>query len=119
MKKPYTRGELIKDCINSYIRNNPAEWKAFLQLMRDKKNKLADQRFAVINEELKSDSLSKMRHIFSFPQKLINSIQIILDTDKTQEPFLQTMGEKLWVRRNFPQFTISNEINFDSDEPIT
>ena len=119
MRKPYTRKELITDCVNAYIRNNPAEWKAFLQIMKQKKAKMADQRFAVVADDLKSGGLTKMRHIFSFPEKLLKSIETILDTDKTQEGFLESTKEKLWMFKNFPQFTIANETNFDSNEPIT
>jgi hypothetical protein len=119
MRKPYTRKELITDCVNAYIRNNPDEWKDFLQIMNQKKAKLADEKFAVVADDLKSGSLTKMRHIFSFPEKLLKSIEIILDTDKTQDKFLNSMKEKLWMYKNFPQFTIAKETNFDSNEPIT
>lgn len=106
-KKPYTRRQFIRDCVKSYIKNNPEEYAQFIQHLSLRRGQLVDKKFGSLNKGGKPDE-DTFRVAFSIPQKLYSTINTILKTD---DPGIlgNVRGELKWFSKEFPQFLIPSK----------
>ena len=103
--KPITRKEFIRECVNSYIKNNPEEYVKFLEQTRVRRAKLIDPKFA----QLRNDNTGKIdedtfRVALSVPDKLFGALAILNSDD--YGPFGEKEGEMQWFAKEFPQFLL-------------
>lgn len=108
LQQDYTRRQLLTDCVTAYIRNNPKEYEQFLAIVDYKKAALYDKEFGEFTEDKKKGSQDGFRLAFSFPDKLMNAIDVLLKAHQ-QEKFGEPKGEMKWFSKQFPQFLIPNK----------
>lgn len=106
-KKPYTRKQFIRDCVKSYIKNNPEEYATFLNHLALRRNKMVDKKFGSLNKGGKPDE-DTFRAAFSIPTKLYSSINTILHHDD-HGILGNVRGELKWFSKEFPQFLIPSK----------
>lgn len=103
-QKQYTRRQLICDCVDAYIRNNPLQYKAVTDSVKKKRWALHDQKYALVNEKDSAKNY-EMRQLFQIPEKLFSTIEILLEAHQ-QPRFFDVDGERQWFAKSFPQFFI-------------
>ena len=110
MKKPITRRETITACVKSYIRNYPEEYKALLQIIKEKRVKMGSDSWGEIRDATgkKDDSL---RLGMKLPNRLLGSINEILSLHN--QGVLFEHGDKddkhkeyNWFKETFPMFVV-------------
>ena len=104
-QKDYTRRQLIVDCVSAYVRNNPKEYKLFVKSQQLRRAKLFDKKFGEFTEDKKSHSIDKHRLLYSMPDKLDHTINILLEAHG-QPPFLddEVKGEGKWFFAEYPEY---------------
>lgn len=95
---------MISDCVAAYIRNNPEQYQAVVQDVKQKRKKLHDEKFGLVADKDVAKNYD-MRLQFSVPEKLFKAVEILLEAHK-QERFLDVKGEDKWFSLNYPQFFI-------------
>jgi len=105
IQKDYTRRQLISDCVSAYIRNNPEEYKLFLKTQRMRRAKLFDPKFGEFTDDKKAHSTDKFRSLYSMPDKLDHTINVLLKAHQQPE-FLddEVKGESKWFFATYPEF---------------
>ena len=118
MKKPITRRQMIAACIQSYMRNNPAEWVQFENYMKEKRSKLTDPKYAMITEDVQKFQKyggDTMRSLWDMPKKLWDAIATMMDAHQ-QPRFGDDSEEVIWFQKNYPKFYVGQKTNVSKDD---
>lgn len=112
-QEPITRKEAISACVDSYVKNNPEEWILFQADVKKKRGRLIDKQFGVVADDLKAfrrgSTIEAMRQTITLPNKLAQTISMILRSHDNQPAFPMDNKEEAWFVRKFPTFLIPDE----------
>lgn len=112
-KEPITRKEAISACVESYIKNNAAEWILFQADVKKKRGRLIDKQFGVVADDLKAfkrgSTIEVMRQTITLPNKLAQTIALILRSHDQQPAFPMDNKEESWFVKKFSTFLIPDE----------
>lgn len=109
MKKPITRRETITECVKTYLRNYPQEYKMLLQAIKEKQDKMGDSAGELIDASGKKDA--EFRLGMKLPSRLLGSINQLLTWH--DQGVLFEHGDKEekhqeyeWFKKQFPTFIV-------------
>ena len=97
-----TRRKFICDVIEKYKKDYAKEYSAFLDVMDYRRAALDNHRNASIKGQ------TEMRVALSLPEKVMNSIILVLD-GVNEVKFLEEKGEMKWFTKKFPQFLLPTQ----------
>jgi len=112
MKKPITRREAITESVKSYIKNYPDEYRAILQVIKQKRHLMPDDSWGESIEgwNKKDDSI---RLSLKLPERMLGSINELL-TMHGQDILFKGQDDKegdkefKWFKETFPMFIVPN-----------
>lgn len=103
-QKNYTRRQMIEDTVAAYVRNNPKEYRAVVENVKEKRKELFDEKFGLVKDKDAAKNYD-MRHQFRIPEKIAKTVEVLLEAHQ-QERLFDVKGEDKWFATSYPEFYI-------------